>query len=203
MNKSANHHGDLANALLSAALEAVERGGAEVVSLREIAAELGVSRAAPYRHFVDRDDLLAAVAASGFDDLTVVYENALSGDGDGLKRLRQVLDGYMSFATLRSGLHKLMFESDLLQRTPPATALVSSASRAYELLWRAVEGANPAAGKTWVRARTATMMSTIVGFLTLDRIGRFRPFMIEPLTHDDLVEAVLRAAIGPPPTSEG
>ena len=71
MAKSTYHHGDLANALVKAALELVEQGGAEAVSLRDLTQSLGVSRAAPYRHFEDRDALLAAVAARGFEDLNL------------------------------------------------------------------------------------------------------------------------------------
>src|ERR1700678_4347619 len=81
MTKSTYHHGTLAPALVEAALKQVEQGGAEAVSLRDLAQSLGVSRAAPYRHFPDRDALLATVAARGFEDLLVVYETALAGAG--------------------------------------------------------------------------------------------------------------------------
>ena len=56
-----------------AALAAVEAGGPEAVSLRELAQSLGVSTAAPYRHFPDRRALLAEVAAQGFADLAAAY----------------------------------------------------------------------------------------------------------------------------------
>ncbi len=72
MDKPAYHHGDLKSALITAALAAVEQDGPDAVSLRDLAQSLGVSRAAPYRHFADRDALLAAVAAQGFEDLAVV-----------------------------------------------------------------------------------------------------------------------------------
>ena len=67
MAKSTYHHGDLANALVEAALKLVEQGGAEAVSLRDLSQSLGVSRAAPYRHFTDRDVLLATVAELASD----------------------------------------------------------------------------------------------------------------------------------------
>src|SRR5271156_739268 len=76
MTKSTYHHGNLAPALVEAALKQVEQDGAAAVSLRDLAQSLGVSRAAPYRHFPDRDALLATVAARGFQDLIVVYETA-------------------------------------------------------------------------------------------------------------------------------
>ena len=69
VDKPAYHHGDLRNALIAAALAAVEQDGPDAVSLRDLAQNLGVSRAAPYRHFEDRDALLAAVAARRFEVL--------------------------------------------------------------------------------------------------------------------------------------
>src|ERR1700678_3007085 len=138
MDKPAYHHGDLRNALVAAALAAVEQNGPDAVSLRELAAGLGVSRAAPYRHFPDRESLLAAVAARGFEDLTVIYETAMQGPGDGRARMRQGLVGYLEFAHRRPGLHALMFESDFLRRTPPPAVLIGPADRAYEILWRAI-----------------------------------------------------------------
>ena len=66
---SSYHHGDLRAALVKAAAAEIERSGYENLSLRELAESLGVSRAAPYRHFADRRALLAAVAADGFDGL--------------------------------------------------------------------------------------------------------------------------------------
>jgi AcrR family transcriptional regulator len=196
MERRAYHHKDLKNALINAALAVVERDGPEAVSLRELAAQAGVSRAAPYRHFADRDALLAAVAARGFEDLCAVYTAALTGSGTGRQRLRAALVAYLDFARHRHGLHALMFKSDFLGRTPPPAVLIPPANRAYELLWDGVRGAFPRARDTWVKARTATMMSTVVGFLVLDESGRFKPFMIAPMVRDDLVRAVIEAAIG-------
>jgi AcrR family transcriptional regulator len=200
VERAAYHHGDLKSALIAAAVARVDAGGPEAVSLRELAAQLGVSRAAPYRHFADRDALLAAVAARGFEDLCAGYEAALASSGDGLARLREATRLYFAFATLRPGMHRLMFQSDLLERSPVPAVLIPPADRAWRLLWQAVEGAYPDADEGWVKARTVTMWSTVYGFLALDGAGRFKPFMTQPLTHDDLVEATLAAAIGDGPT---
>lgn len=199
MAKNGYHHGDLKSALITAALSVVEQGGAEAVSLRELAAALGVSRAAPYRHFADRDALMAAVAARGFEVLIAGYETALAGPGDGMDRLWEASRFYVDFAIRRPGLHRLMFESDVLERDAPPTSLMAAASLAYRLLWRAVEGAFPDADVAWIKARTVTMWSTLYGFLALDRARRFKDFMVEPLTHDELLAAAMRAAIGGPP----
>jgi AcrR family transcriptional regulator len=195
-SKDSYHHGDLAKALVAAALAAVEQGGPEAVSLRDLAQSLGVSRAAPYRHFADREDLLAAVAARGFEDLIAAYETALALPGDGRMRLQALNRAYFDFATQRPGLHRLMFASDLLTRATPPAALIAPANKAYHLLWRAVEGAFPDLDAKAVKARTITMLSTLYGFLALKTAGRFQPFMTQPLTEDEIIEAVMRAAVG-------
>jgi AcrR family transcriptional regulator len=198
MSKSTYHHGNLAPALVDAALKLVEKGGVEAVSLRDLAQSLGVSRAAPYRHFADRDALLATVAALGFEDLVALYEAARVAPGDGPARLRAAGRAFYDFATRRPGLYRLMFESDFLNRAAPPAVLLAPAEKSYRLLWELVAGAYPDADATEVKVRTIIMISTGHGFLTLDHVGRFRPFMYEPLSHEQMVEAVMRAAMGVP-----
>ena len=196
MPKAAYHHGDLANALVAEAMRRVDIGGAEAVSLRELASQLGVSRAAPYRHFADREALLAAVAAKGFETLIASYEAALQSPGDGLAKLRALNAAFFEFATRRPGLYQLMFASEFLRGDRPPATLAPLASYAYRLLWQAVRGAYPDESEAQVKARTVIMVSTAHGFLDLERAGRFKPFMYEPLSRSDLVDAVMRAAIG-------
>jgi AcrR family transcriptional regulator len=189
------HHGDLANALLAKALEVVERDGPDAVSLRGLADQLGVSRAAPYRHFADRDALMAAVAALGFEELNVVYEAALRGPGAPIDRLRSTAKVYFDFARRRPGLFKLMFESDLLTRANPPKVLIGPADRSYHLLWEMVGQVFPEADEREIKARTLTMWSTVYGFLALQRSGRIKPFMVRPLSDAEVEEAVLRASL--------
>ena len=63
------HHGDLRAACVGAALELLEEGGARALSLRAVARRAGVSPAAPYRHYADREALVSAVAAVGYREL--------------------------------------------------------------------------------------------------------------------------------------
>ena len=197
MTKPNYHHGDLAHALVDAALKLVEQGGAEAVSLRDLASSLGVSRAAPYRHFADRDTLLATVAARGFDDLVAAYDAALDGPGDGRQRLQAASKVFFDFAYRRPGLYRLMFESDFLNRNPPPEVLIGPANASYLQLWRAVEGAYPDADDAEVKLRTVMMVSMAHGFLALDQAGRFKPFMYEPLSHEQMVDAVMRTSMKP------
>ncbi len=68
--KRGYHHGDLRAALLEAAREVLAKEGVEALTLREVARRAGVTHAAPYRHFADKEALLAAVATEGFAALT-------------------------------------------------------------------------------------------------------------------------------------
>jgi AcrR family transcriptional regulator len=195
MTKNGYHHGDLTNALLAAALARVEQDGADAVSLRDLAQALGVSRAAPYRHFPDRDALLAAVAARGFEDLVAEYEAVLaapcSDDADLPQRGWLV---YLDFARRRPGLFRLMFDSDFLGRDRPPAVLIPPANRAYQLLWEAMRRAHPGKDDREIKKRTLTGWSTIYGYIALNRGRRFKTFMTEPLSEEEVVDAVLDAS---------
>src|ERR1700757_2284011 len=70
------HHGNLREALLEPAIRLTAEAGPAAFTLREVARRAGVSHNAPYRHFHDKDDLLAAVAAEGYNELTAAMTAA-------------------------------------------------------------------------------------------------------------------------------
>src|SRR5215212_3301441 len=84
------HHGDLRQALVDAAIELLREGGVDALTLRAAARRAGVSQAAPYRHFADHADLLAAVAADGFArlrDVMIQSARTATGPREGLREL--------------------------------------------------------------------------------------------------------------------
>lgn len=104
--KGGDHHGDLRTALLLAALEMLEAG--EQFSLRALARRAGVSTAAPYRHFADRDELESALAVHGLQELM----GDLSKEGSAPATRADVTEvavGYVRFALRRPALFRLMF----------------------------------------------------------------------------------------------
>jgi AcrR family transcriptional regulator len=107
------HHGDLHNALVAAAVRTVEAKGAEGFSLREVARDVGVSANAAYRHFEDKDALLAAVATVGFEALSTDMQRALDApprrQTAGEAALVAVGRAYVAFALARPHLFRLMF----------------------------------------------------------------------------------------------
>lgn len=75
-SRSTYHHGDLRQAVLSAALDVIATEGPSALSLRDLARRAGVSHAAPAHHFKDRAGLLTAVATEGFDLLAAALAQA-------------------------------------------------------------------------------------------------------------------------------
>jgi AcrR family transcriptional regulator len=188
--KRGYHHGDLREALVSAAQEAVRAGGPEALSLRELAQSLGVSAAAPYRHFADRRALLAEVAAKGFADLNQAYARAQADSPTPMAAMRETARAYLTLAFGRPGLFRLMFGSDVLGAGAPP-ALLQAAGEAWESLFRAVNALDPNADLATRKRRAITGWSTLHGFVTLMQGGRLRGFMTEPLTEAELLEAIL------------
>src|SRR6267143_2730049 len=90
------HHGDLPRALLDAALRIVETQGTEALTLRAAARSAGVSQAAPYRHFTNKEAILAAVAEEGFRSLMTAIAHAAVLADSPLQRLRAVGLAYVS-----------------------------------------------------------------------------------------------------------
>ena len=112
------HHGDLPRALLDAALNIVETKGREALTLRAVARLAGVSQAAPYRHFANKEALLAGVAEEGFRSLmSAMRESVQACDDIPLARLRAVGIGYVTFATSHPSHFRVMFGRDLADRS--------------------------------------------------------------------------------------
>lgn len=104
------HHGDLGQALIDAALAIItEEQDAANVSLREVARRVGVSQAAPYRHFADKDALLAAVAEAGFQRLLNALHVDAGSDTDPLARLQASGVAYVKFAIAHPAHYRVMF----------------------------------------------------------------------------------------------
>ena len=93
------HHGNLREALLEAAIRLIAEVGPTAFTLREVSRRAGVSHNAPYRHFRDRDDLMAAVAAQGFRELTQAMVESAGQRTDAVDRLPAGSDGHHASPT--------------------------------------------------------------------------------------------------------
>ncbi|HKE79160.1 MAG TPA: TetR/AcrR family transcriptional regulator [Solirubrobacteraceae bacterium] len=126
------HHGNLRAALLEQAERTVREQGADRLSLRELARQVGVSHGAPRRHFPDRQALFDALAESGFDRLGDELRRAVDAAGEGFEpRLRASAAAYVRFATRDPALLELMFAG---KHREHADALDAAAERAFAVL---------------------------------------------------------------------
>jgi AcrR family transcriptional regulator len=115
-SRAAYHHGNLRPTLISAGLELLEVEGVDALTLRAVARRAGVSHAAPYNHFADRQALLAAVATAGFEQLGASIAAAAAGVTAPRERLRALARGYLAFAATHPGLYRLMFGNEIRDR---------------------------------------------------------------------------------------
>src|ERR1700716_2839139 len=131
-SKATYHHGNLRPALARAAMDLLEESGETALSLRAVARRAGVSPAAPYRHYADREALVSAVAAVGYRELAERLAAAHPSPSTP-EQLASVATAYVQFALERPALFRIMFtepcDRDNHERVA-ATAAVSEYVRA-------------------------------------------------------------------------
>jgi AcrR family transcriptional regulator len=135
------HHGDLRTSLITAAAAIVKRSGPDAVTMRAVAARAGVSEAAPYHHFRDKRDLLAAAAADGFRALGAALADATD--------LGSLAEAWTRFALHQPGAYRLILGAhvvDLDLASIPETRAAGGAARELVLARIRAElpGADPA-----------------------------------------------------------
>lgn len=184
---NAYHHGDLREALIEAAYSEVERDGAEVVNMSALARRLGVSQAAPYRHFADRDDLLTAVAAKGFRAFTKALEESL-GLPHPSSRLGRLAHAYVEFGLQNTGLYRLMFVTHLLQRAPPDGDLPNAASESLRLIIQEMPPSDDEASAARLGLR---FVAALHGITMMVEQG-FLPTKVRKISAQDLVDDLVR-----------
>jgi AcrR family transcriptional regulator len=177
------HHGNLREALLQGAVRVIAEVGPAAFTLREVARRAGVSHNAPYRHFRDKDALLAAVAAQGFRELTramrVPGERPAQAPSNSplseLDKLKQSGLAYVAFAVRRPEHFTVMFDATVVGSKDPEYTQASQ--DAFNTLLNYIrtcqeEGQLPD-GNTMERALYA--WSLVHGIAKLAVAGRF-PF---------------------------
>ncbi len=188
----AYHHGDLAAALLNAAEELLEDKGVAGLGLREVARRVGVSAMAPYRHFSDREALLAGVATRGFEVFGAELRAAAAAYPD--QAHSAVGYAYICFAIRRRGLFQLMFGPEIGNRSA-YPSLKEAMERAFERLRSRLRQEGESEDDTLVHAMQSWGMVHGLAHLILDGI-------VSP----DRADALARKATGftggdlPPPS---
>lgn len=132
------HHGNLREALIEGALRLIAEKGPAGFTIAEAARSAGVSPAAPYRHFRDRDDLLADVARLGFERLARALEKAWNeGRSEPIRAFERMGRAYLAFAREEPALYAAMFESGTPSDASPE--LRAAADHAFNVLRNAAD----------------------------------------------------------------
>ncbi|MER8072138.1 TetR/AcrR family transcriptional regulator [Streptomyces sp. NPDC094034] len=156
--RSGQHHGDLRRVLEEAALSLVAERGPNGFTLAEASRRAGVSVAAPYKHFADRDALLAVLAERGYREQRIRFTRAMEGSASPVEQLAAFAAAYVRFAAQERALFDITFSAGLDKAERPSlasageellAALLPAAARitpgeeaAYDLLLRIAAAAH-------------------------------------------------------------
>lgn len=137
-DKRGYHHGNLTEALVEAALDLIREFGPAGFSFAEVTRAVGVSPAAPYRHFRDRDALMAEVARRGYEKFAARLSKAWNdGQPDATAALKNVGKAYLSFARAEPAYYAAMFEARL--PADKSRELSQASDQAFAVLREACE----------------------------------------------------------------
>ncbi|HEX8701121.1 MAG TPA: TetR/AcrR family transcriptional regulator [Myxococcaceae bacterium] len=127
------HHGDLRHALIEASLALISEEGFAALTLREVARRAGVTHAAPYRHFADKEALLAAVAEEGFRTMATQMRERMDRESGPTERLAACGVAYVLFAIQHPAHFRVMFGPHFTRRVDHE-ALEKEGGNAFGLL---------------------------------------------------------------------
>lgn len=193
------HHGDLRTALLTRAEQTLREKGPAALSLRELARDIGVSHAAPSRHFKDKQALLDALALAGFERLHRELSESQEGAGESFTdRIAAMARTYVAFAIGNAELLDLMYS---IKHDPAASeALVNASHRmaasAMELIAEGQRRGEVRQGQ--VERVGMPAFTTLHGYASLVVHGTLPADQVESGL-DDVIEYILRGCAAPDP----
>jgi AcrR family transcriptional regulator len=186
------HHGDLRDALLRAGEQALETGGAQNLSLRELGRELGVSHTAFRRHFVDRQALLDGLALEGFERLHGTLNKAVADRNQDFEaRLIKLARAYVRFSTKHPALTALMFAAKHNPAAPPE--LIEASERTFAIGPLIVEEGQAAGEVVQGDSLLLTLAasSSVEGLVAMSRNGKFKGILLDRLVGEVIQRIVL------------
>ena len=186
----AYHHGDLRRAVLDRAVQVIAADGAEALSLRALAADLGVSHTAPRHHFVSRQGLLTAVAAEGFRELRSRLDRIREAGGSFL----DVGVGYVEFALDRPAHFSVMFTPAALDLDDPE--LDQAMDAAFALLRQGVDELPDPAAREDAAAAVIASWSLVHGLARLALTGNLDKARVRALVADGDILGLARRSVG-------
>jgi AcrR family transcriptional regulator len=182
------HHGDLRRAVLDRAVQVIASEGADALSLRALAADLGVSHTAPRHHFSSRQGLLTAVAVEGFVELRQRLERIRNEGGTFL----DIGVGYVSFALDRPAHFSVMFTPAILDPADPD--LEDAMEATFSLLRQGVDELPSPSAQQDAAAAVIASWSLVHGLATLALSGNLDKARVRDLVGGDLLDLARRSA---------
>jgi AcrR family transcriptional regulator len=186
------HHGNLKEALVRAALELIAKKGPAGFTFAEAARWAGVSPAAPYRHFRDRDELLANIAVRGFEQFAEVLSRAWNeGKPEPFGAFERLGRAYLEFARTEPAYYSAMFEAGIPLETNPE--LRDAGEQAFAVLRAATErlvGTMPAGDRPPVLMMALHIWAMSHGIAALFGRGDAGRRAL-PMSPEDLLEAAV------------
>jgi AcrR family transcriptional regulator len=186
------HHGNLREALLEAAERALENGGLQSMSLRELSRELGVTHASPRRHFADKQDLIDALALRGFERMDEILGRAAKNNGQLFKtRLTKFARAYVSFALKHPALCGLMF--DAKHRPGAPKELLEASDKAFSH-GRALFANGQASGEVVEgdpNRLALVAYAALQGLISISTDGKFKGISLDTLVPEIMDRIIL------------
>lgn len=198
------HHGDLKNALIQAGIEILSQEGIEALSLRSVAKQVGVSHAAPYAHFTDKQALIAAIAAEGYRKLYTRLADAQNQSTDPLRRLEETAFAYLQFALDEPDHFRVTF-AGAVEAEKNYPEYVEQSQRCYALVVALVEDCQ--AHKLFVgedvQLLAVSIWSCIHGFVQLLLSNQLPSTLTSHYSTQDILRFHLRQILQIDPRQSG
>jgi AcrR family transcriptional regulator len=203
--KKSYHHGDLKNALIRAGVEILAEQGVGGLSLRQVALRAGVSHAAPYAHFADKQSLIAAISTDGFRRLyEKLAETASANLLDPRRQLLETAAAYLEFAAEDPAHFKIMF-SGILEQEKDYPEFVDASKKNYELMVGIVQACQ-AAGVLPSEPAEQTAVSiwaTVHGLAALSIEKQIPRTLLERHSPAEILRGALQRYFAAPPPKDG
>jgi AcrR family transcriptional regulator len=181
MEEKKYHHGDLKNALIQAGIEILSKDGVGALSLRKVAKLAGVSHAAPYAHFTDKQALIAAISTEGHRNLYDRLIHTIEGvEGNPHKQLMETAWVYIQFAQEEEACFRIMF-SGILEQEKDYPEYVDVSQQTFQLVVKVVENCIQAG---ILKNEPSQLMAAVVwgqvhGLISLILSGQISHFVLD------------------------
>ena len=197
------HHGNVKEALVSVAIELIEKDDMATLSLRRLSREVGVTPSAVYNHFADKDALLLAIKTRIYDHMNHFFAVHRSGTDDPEQELLEICLAYYHYSNEYTAQFQFLFSSTLpLEWSTPEAVAVSCRSLLHvrRLVWEIYAKYRVSCSETEVVNAALLVWSQVHGIVTLRSSGSIKAAVAHlqwppscGLTHDTEVEQLIRS----------